>query len=270
MRFQISHRTTYSYSSDVSISHHVAHLTPRQTPSQRTLFHEIAIEPVAIIDSRRQDYFGNDLTAFAVNGVHRSLEIIASSQVELIPGPPPVNGLAWEAARSSLSISTDLDAIDAQQYVYPSPFAPKLPALVEYGQESFQPGRSYLEAVTDLSSRIHRDFKFDTRATTIATLSNRFSKIAAASVKTLPTCKLPASAPSACPPVTSAAISKLCRLREQKNWSEPTPRTPGFRFSFRPTDGSPSIPPIISSRQTAISSWLGAGILTMSAPFAVS
>jgi transglutaminase-like putative cysteine protease len=169
MRYRIVHRTVYTYSSGVSVSHHVAHLTPRQLPAQRSLAHDLVTEPNASTRTQRRDYYGNETCAFTVNGVHRSLKVTATSQVELSPRQPPVDGPSWEAARDSLAASTDSAEIDAQQFMYPSQYIPKLPALAEYGTESFRPGRSLLEAVVDLSSRIHRDFKFDTRATTIAT-----------------------------------------------------------------------------------------------------
>jgi transglutaminase-like putative cysteine protease len=39
----------------------------------------------------------------------------------------------------------------------------------DYARESFPPGRRILDAVLDLTARIHRDFKFDPTATTVAT-----------------------------------------------------------------------------------------------------
>jgi len=169
MRYRIIHRTIYTYSSGVSVSHHVAHLSPRKLPAQRCLAYDLATEPNASTRTSRHDYFGNEISAFTVNGVHRSLKVIATSQVELFPRSTPKDGPAWEDARAFLAQSSDPEAIEAQQFIYPSQYIPKLPALVEYARDSFRPGRSLLAAVTELSSRIHRDFKFDTRATTIAT-----------------------------------------------------------------------------------------------------
>ena len=41
--------------------------------------------------------------------------------------------------------------------------------FTNYARESFPAGRNLLEAVLDLTARIHRDFKFDSTATTVAT-----------------------------------------------------------------------------------------------------
>jgi transglutaminase-like putative cysteine protease len=169
MRYQITHRTSYTYSSGVSISHHVAHLTPRELPFQRGVSCDVSTEPGAAAPNHWLDYFGNAVVSFTVNGVHRSLNVIARSQVELSPRRAPVSGPSWETIRESLASSSTLAEIDAQQFIFPSQYIPKLPVLVDYGRASFQPDRSLLDSVLDLSSRIHRDFQFDTRATTIAT-----------------------------------------------------------------------------------------------------
>ena len=43
------------------------------------------------------------------------------------------------------------------------------PAFSEYAAPSFKPGRPILDAVSNLTARIHQEFKFDPTATTIST-----------------------------------------------------------------------------------------------------
>src|SRR5260221_8684994 len=40
-RYRITHRTTYAYEAAVDLSHHVVMQTPRQTPRQRVLAHNV-------------------------------------------------------------------------------------------------------------------------------------------------------------------------------------------------------------------------------------
>src|SRR4029078_7968865 len=54
-------------------------------------------------------------------------------------------------------------------YTFPSPRVPLLAALRRYAEKSFRPRRPISEAIADLSVRIHRDFQFDSRATTVDT-----------------------------------------------------------------------------------------------------
>ena len=59
MRYEVTHRTTYAYASEVSVSHHVARLTPRTLPGQRCLACEFLIDPNPSITTHHDDYFGN-------------------------------------------------------------------------------------------------------------------------------------------------------------------------------------------------------------------
>ena len=57
----------------------------------------------------------------------------------------------------------------AHQFTYASPYIRWTPEIAAYAAASFAPGRPLLEAVLDLTARIHRDFKYDPRSTTIST-----------------------------------------------------------------------------------------------------
>ncbi len=58
---------------------------------------------------------------------------------------------------------------DAYSFVFDSPYVPRDEALADYAAPSFPPGRPLLAAVFDLTTRIHREFRYDPRATTVAT-----------------------------------------------------------------------------------------------------
>ncbi len=114
------------------------------------------MEPGATTRTTRLDYFGNETSTFTVAGVHRSLKVTATSQVELLPRRAPADSPAWEAAREFLDASLTPADIDAQQFVYASQFIPKLPVLTEYATPSFPPGRPLLQAALDLSAHLSR------------------------------------------------------------------------------------------------------------------
>ena len=59
MRYDISHRTVFTYEDTVSVSHHVLHLSPRQHPRQTCLRTWLGVSPVPAVDSEGHDYFGN-------------------------------------------------------------------------------------------------------------------------------------------------------------------------------------------------------------------
>jgi transglutaminase-like putative cysteine protease len=60
-------------------------------------------------------------------------------------------------------------APEMQEFVFPSSLIRRLPALGDYAAGSFVAGRPLLEAIMDLTRRIHGDLKFDPKATTVAT-----------------------------------------------------------------------------------------------------
>jgi transglutaminase-like putative cysteine protease len=55
------------------------------------------------------------------------------------------------------------------QLTFPSPRVPPLVELRDYAAKSFLPNRSIVQALVDLNVRIHHEFRFDTRATTVDT-----------------------------------------------------------------------------------------------------
>ena len=166
MKYDVAHTTRYEYSEAVLVSHHVSRLSPRDLGNQECLQHELRIEPAPVVTRNHLDYFGNVTTFFMMEGAHRGLTVTARSRVSVVPAqmPAPGNAIPWEAAR-------DYDALppDVLEYIFASPSVPVHTAVAEYARRSFVPGRPFMEAIIDLTRRIHEDFTFDPAATTVAT-----------------------------------------------------------------------------------------------------
>ena len=164
--FDIVHATRYAYTESVSVSHHVARLSPRALLHQSCVQHALDVEPGPAVLSTHTDYFGNDTAFFAMQGAHRRLTVTARSRVQVAPRMPPASSDTppWESAgdRSALPF----DAIEA---LFDATSLRVAPEFVEYARPSFPAGRPLLEAVTDLTARVHADFTFDPEATTVTT-----------------------------------------------------------------------------------------------------
>jgi transglutaminase-like putative cysteine protease len=164
--FDVVHTTRYTYSESVSVSHHLARLSPRILPCQDLVDHELQIDPVPAMARTHVDYFGNPATFFIMDGAHTSLTVRAQSRivVKAKSVPPPGDARRWEDARDHDALP--LDAIDCV-------FDPVPPRLLEelaaFARPSFPPGRPLLEAVLDLTRRVHGEFTYDPQATTVAT-----------------------------------------------------------------------------------------------------
>ncbi len=171
MKLQVMHRTTYVYGEAVTNSHHEARLSPRDGEYQRALAHELVISPDPRSRRRRFDYFGNRALHFSLSEPHRELDILARSVVEVSPGRAPRLSAtpAWEYVRDHLRLTRTRDSLDAFAMCMPSPLIGLLPQLAQYAAGSFSPGRPILEAVRELVARVHADFTYDPRATTVST-----------------------------------------------------------------------------------------------------
>lgn len=171
MIYRVTHETTYLYSQPVSMCHNEAHLIPRERADQTLLFNEITIDPPPEKTSGHRDYFGNDVTFFSVQQPHEKLVVAAESLVEVrgVASPPPPQSTPWERVRELLREHRSPETLDALQYVFDSPFIRTSEELGEFARESFPAGRPVVEATVDLMRRIHREFKYDQAATTIAT-----------------------------------------------------------------------------------------------------
>ena len=76
---------------------------------------------------------------------------------------------AWETVRDFCRSEIPNGTLEAREFTYPSPRIAPRPEFTDYALPSFSANRPVLDAVLDLTARIHRDFKFDPKATTVAT-----------------------------------------------------------------------------------------------------
>jgi transglutaminase-like putative cysteine protease len=155
----------------VTTSRHEARITPRETHQQRTLSHHLEVSPTPSSSRRRFDYFGNRTSHFSFNEPHRGLVVEAKSVVEVQPPqvPPPGSTPPWEQVRTMLSTDRRRDVLDANEMTFESPLVSFFDDLRSYASLSLPPGRPILDAVRDLTHRIHADFTYDAEATDVST-----------------------------------------------------------------------------------------------------
>ena len=178
MKYRIHHRTAYVYAGGVTLCHNILHLKPRKTPRQTCISAKLAITPEPAVMREYPDYFNNLITYFCIEERHESLDILAQSEVDVTAFTPPLVEFTppWEDVRDTLNNSapTHLDAI---QYKVPSDHVILDETVAAYALQSFTPRRPILAAAQDLTTRIHRDFKYDTTATSINTAPQEVMRI---------------------------------------------------------------------------------------------
>jgi transglutaminase-like putative cysteine protease len=171
MIYKIVHRSTYKYKYPVSVGNHVACLKPRALPPHQLMRSELHIHPTPATCTERVDYFGNSLCFFTVQELHQELVVEARSEVVIAAGATawPQQAASWEEIAASLPRDRGQAGLDAYQFAFESPRIRMRPEFAAYALQSFTPGRPMPEALLDLTSRIHRDFRFDSKVTNVRT-----------------------------------------------------------------------------------------------------
>jgi transglutaminase-like putative cysteine protease len=172
MIYKIVHRSTYKYKYPVSVGNHVTCLKPRSSMHQKLMRMELDIQPPPAMMTERVDFFGNRLNFFTVQELHKELIVEARSEVvirEQHTAQWPKPGPAWEDVARSLPWDHSHAGLDAYQFAFESPRIRMRPEFAAYALDSFIPERPLPEALLDLTRRINRDFRFDSKVTNVRT-----------------------------------------------------------------------------------------------------
>jgi len=171
MIYKIVHRTTYKYKYPVSMGSHVACLKPRTLARHRVAQSELQIVPSPAVMTERFDYFGNHQHFFTIEEPHQELIVESRSRVvmEETAFDPHLASPPWEEVVRNLPEDLSPEALEAYQFRFESPRIRLRPEFARYAQQSFLFGRPMVEALLDLTSRIHREFRFDSKVTTVRT-----------------------------------------------------------------------------------------------------
>ena len=165
MIYRATHTTRYTYEGPVSHCLSEARLTPRILPNQRLLDWNLVVSPRPSTIISRKDYFGNDVSSFAVLEPHDRFTITATSLIEILPHAGSLQySPAWEDARDTIA-----ELVEENEFIWESPFVPWLAAIQDYAKPVFTPGRPLIEAATALMQKIHADFKYKPESTSIET-----------------------------------------------------------------------------------------------------
>jgi transglutaminase-like putative cysteine protease len=171
MLYRVFHETAYEYGELAVISHNQGHLMPRSSELQTLQHLELSIAPSPPEVQWHRDYFGNDVVCFTLQEPHERLVVRSESRVAVTPRPalrlaesPP-----WEQVVERVRAARDEAGLAAFEMVWESPFVATGAPFADYARASFPPGRPLAEALLDLNGRIHREFRYDPEATTLAT-----------------------------------------------------------------------------------------------------
>ena len=169
VRFAVEHRTSYRYSQPMADGYTVAYLLPRDTPQQRVVTAEVAVDPAPDEREELADHFGNRVLRMGIHAAHDHLEVTARSLVDVMAPPPvPATSVPWDD-RGGAHPAGGRDAIAVDPFLAHTATTPALPLLAELTAPVFVAGRPLVDVVRALSSLIHREFQFDNEFTDVST-----------------------------------------------------------------------------------------------------
>lgn len=166
-RYQVQHRTSYSYDALVTSSYGVAWVMPRRMPGQEVADATVAVLPEPEDLGISSDYYGNEVRYFHVTSPHTELVVDAHSvvDVETVEPPGALLDRAWETCRPLGS--AEPRAWRAVDFALESPLVEHPDSAREYAAGTLSPGRPVGEAVSELVHRIHADFAYRPGVTSV-------------------------------------------------------------------------------------------------------
>ncbi|MFM7704142.1 MAG: transglutaminase N-terminal domain-containing protein [Rubrivivax sp.] len=169
---EVVHETRYDYGAPVSLAHHLAHLRPLADPAQAVHAHTLDVEPPPAHRREGQDAFGNARLHFTLAQPHRTLVVRATSRVAVRPrhaalraGASP----AWDTLAERLRYVAGAPFEPAVAFAQPSPYVPRMEALLAWARPAFPPGRPVAQAALALMHRLHAEFRYESRSTQVDT-----------------------------------------------------------------------------------------------------
>ena len=172
VRYRVSHRTTYEYSSPMTDGYTVAYVLPRPTPQQMVERVTVDVDPEPDERDEHIDAFGNRVLQLGVHHQHRSLSVHAMSDVVVEPMTIDDNGPPWESVVAAVTACRGGEALAVR------PFAGGIPMVTtDEDRESlrslvavaFTPGRPIVDAARAFCHEIFSTFEYDPAFTDVST-----------------------------------------------------------------------------------------------------
>ena len=174
-RYVVVHDTSYEYEQPVGLSRQVVHLAPRATSWQVCHKHALHVTPEPEILGVGEDAFGNPLTSLCIEADHDVLSVGAESWVDVTARvyPEDASSPPWDEVRARLAYQAGRRLapadLDATRFLFESVRVRNKRELAVWTSACFPPGTPLLVGVRALMNRIHGEFKFDPKATTVST-----------------------------------------------------------------------------------------------------
>jgi transglutaminase-like putative cysteine protease len=169
MLYDLSLHMGYVYDAPASGARHLVRVLPLSIPNrQRLVAGALAVSPSADENTTFIDFFGQQATSIFLRAPHDRLDIRMQARV-LVDAPtikadlsPNLQGLARELA--------EIRSVAPASPHHLTGISPRLaaePSIAAYARDAASPDQTVRDVALALCSRIHRDFTYDSDATTV-------------------------------------------------------------------------------------------------------
>lgn len=170
-RYEVRHRTEYTYEADVTVSFARACLRPRDTATQRVLTHRIDIEPTPDVLEEHRDFFGNYSHHLEISTPHRRLLVNKTSTVQVdVPAVDLAALDEWSVSEAVDALRTDpsIDPVEKAAFTLPSPLVTLNDVVMDFSRTLVWPGRPLGEAIAAVVHDIYTEFTYAKGVTSVA------------------------------------------------------------------------------------------------------
>jgi transglutaminase-like putative cysteine protease len=171
MLYDLSLHMGYVYDVPASGARHVIRVLPLSLPDrQRLIVGSVTVTPNAEEKTTFIDFFGQQATSVLVRAPHERLDIRMQARVQVeahsitADFSPVLDKLGQELAEV-----WSVDPSSPHHLAGASPRLPEDPQIAAYAKEILKPGQTVREIALSLCARIHKDFTYDPKATTVDT-----------------------------------------------------------------------------------------------------
>jgi transglutaminase-like putative cysteine protease len=169
-RYEVRHRTTYTYEGTVESCYERGFLRPRETPTQTVVSNEVRVAPEPHLLSEHVDHFGNRSFYVEVRTPHSRLEVEKTSVIDVAWPEVDLAALdAWTVSEAVALVRSEADPVERATYTLPSVLVTPHPQVTDYAAATLAADRPLGEALVALTSAIHGDFSYRPGATTVRT-----------------------------------------------------------------------------------------------------
>lgn len=169
-RYEVRHRTTYTYDGDVTTCYERGFLRPRETPTQRVVSNDVRISPEPDLVSEHTDHFGNQNCYVELRTPHQVLEVTKTSVVHVAWPTVDLELLnTWTVSSAAAAIRDTGDPVTRATYLLPSPLVEVDDLVRAYAATFLTPDAPLGDAVLALTHGIFTDFAYRSGVTNVRT-----------------------------------------------------------------------------------------------------